>query len=247
MSIHPRNILVIGAVALGLGAPALQAMTGFGLSAAEFAGDGNGTLRAAGYAFSIWSLIYAGLVAYAVWQTLPRNRDDPRLAAIARPSVVAILGCGLWICASALDLKIASVGIIVVSALALTIGLWRTAARDADLKSRFFVWWPLSLLAGWLTIASALNILTVLTAIGALEGVARAAAFAGVVAVLIVALFVLRTGRLAVYGIPIAWGLVAVWVAEKDGKPDVAAVALGAAVLVGCYAAWQARPSAARR
>lgn len=240
MSWTARRWLIPLAVAFAILVPALQAGLHLGLSAAEFADDGNETLRAAGYAFSIWSLIYAGLAAYAVWQGLPRNRDDAELAAIAGPSIVAILGCGLWIMASALDLKWASVGIIVVSAGALTMGLWRWAPARASLKARLFAWWPLSLLAGWLTIASAINILTVLTAVGALAGVAKAAAFAGVVVVLIAALAVVRTGRLWAYGVPIAWGLAAVWVAERAGKPDVAALALAAAVVVGAYAAWQA-------
>lgn len=240
MSWAARRILIPAAVAFAILVPAIQGGLNLGLSAAEFADDGNETLRAAGYAFSIWSVIYAGLVAYAVWQALPRNRDDAGLAAIAGPSIVAILGCGLWIIASSLDLKWASVGIIVVSAAALTAGLWRWAPAAADLKSRLFAWWPLSLLAGWLTIASAINILTVLTAVGALDGVAKAAAFGGIVVVLIAALAVARTGRLWAYGVPIAWGLAAVWVAERGGKPDVAAVALAAAVLVAAYAAWQA-------
>lgn len=234
-----RRVLIPLAVAFAILVPAAQAVFGLGLSAAEFAQDGNGTLRAAGYAFSIWSVIYAGLVAYAVWQALPRNRDDAALAAIAGPSIVAILGCGLWIIASALDLKWGSVGVIVVSAVALTAGLWRTAPGVAGWKDRLFVWWPLSLLAGWLTIAAAINILTVLTAVGALKGIETAAAFVGVGVVTGVALAVLRTGRFPVYGAPIAWGLVAVWVAETAGKPDVAAAALGAAVVVGAYAVWQ--------
>jgi peptidoglycan/LPS O-acetylase OafA/YrhL len=36
----------------------------------------------------------------------------------------------------------------------------------------------------------------------------------------------------AAYGLPIAWGLTAVWVAERSGKPGVAAAALAGAGLV---------------
>jgi hypothetical protein len=90
-------------------------------------------------------------------------------------------------------------------------------------------------------VASALNILTVMTAEGLLDDLPRAAAFAGIVAVLIAALAVLRATRLAAYGVPVAWGLAAVWVAERAAKGDVAALALGAAVLVAAYAVWQAR------
>ncbi len=103
------------------------------------------------------------------------------------------------------------------------------------------MWWPLGLLAGWLTVAAALNILTVMTAEGLLDDLPRAAAFAGIVGVLIAALFVLRATRLAAFGAPVAWGLIAVWAAERATKGDVASLALGAAVLVGAYAVWQGR------
>ncbi len=38
--------------------------------------------RPAPYVFSIWSLIYAGLSAFAVFQLLPRQRENPRLKRI---------------------------------------------------------------------------------------------------------------------------------------------------------------------
>jgi hypothetical protein len=245
-----RKRLVIAAVAFAIATPAIQAMTGLGLSAAEFASEGNSTLRAAGYAFSIWALIYLGLIAHAVWQASPRNDHDPLLAEIAWPSIVAITGCGLWIVASALDWRWGSVAIIVVSAGALTLGLVKAArgySSSPPFQIRLFVWWPLSLLAGWLTIAAAINILTVLTAEGLLADGARMAAIAGVAAVLTVGLIVLRTPPMVVYGAPIAWGLVGVWMAERASQADVAVIALAAAVLIGGYALWRSRPTAALR
>ena len=188
-----RKFLVIASVVFAIAVPALQMGLQLGLSAGEFAGDGNSTLRAAGYAFSIWSVIYAGLIAYAVWQALPRNAGDPLLAQIAWPSVVAISGCGLWIIASSADWKWASVAIIAVSAATLTLALIRLVPVRAELKARVFVWWPLSLLAGWLTIASAINILTVLTATGLIGGTSAViAGYVGVGAVVVVALLVLE-------------------------------------------------------
>ena len=38
-------------------------------------------LAPAGPAFTIWSVVYAGLLAYTVWQWLPGRADDPRLRA----------------------------------------------------------------------------------------------------------------------------------------------------------------------
>ena len=36
----------------------------------------------AGYVFSIWGLIYIGLVGYAIYQALPSQRRNPRLQRI---------------------------------------------------------------------------------------------------------------------------------------------------------------------
>jgi hypothetical protein len=90
------------------------------------------------------------------------------------------------------------------------------------------------MLAGWLTIASAINLLTVLTAYGVITG-ATAAAWAtfGIAGVVVIALGVLWRLRHLAYGLPIAWGLAAVWVAERSAKPPVAlAAAIGAAIVL---------------
>ncbi len=34
----------------------------------------------AGYVFSIWGIIYIGLIAYAIFQALPSQKDNPRHA-----------------------------------------------------------------------------------------------------------------------------------------------------------------------
>ena len=39
----------------------------------------------AGYVFSIWGLIYIGLIAFAIYQALPSQRANPRLQATLRP------------------------------------------------------------------------------------------------------------------------------------------------------------------
>ena len=36
----------------------------------------------AGYVFSIWGLIYLGLLAFTIFQALPTQRENPRLARI---------------------------------------------------------------------------------------------------------------------------------------------------------------------
>lgn len=228
---------MVGAVAFAILVPTLQALTGWGQSAAEFSADGNSTLRAAGYAFSIWSIIYLGLIIYAAYQVLPRRAEPQLLAVVGWPSAIAAFGCGLWIIASAADLDWVSVAVILASAGAMIFGLVQARTRGLGLKGwpRRLVIWPLGLLAGWLTAAAALNILTVLTAEGFIPPAsAQPAALAGVAGVVVVALLSALGVRVGAYGLAVGWGLVAVAVAESDPKPLVAVLALvGAALVLG--------------
>ncbi len=45
----------------------------------------------AGYVFAIWGVIYIGLVAYGIYQFLPSQRNNPRLASIAWLFVFSIV------------------------------------------------------------------------------------------------------------------------------------------------------------
>lgn len=67
-----RRFAVIGAVVAAVLTPLIQSLFDLGLSQGEFASAGDGTLRAARYAFSIWSVIYLWLIAYAAYQALPQ-------------------------------------------------------------------------------------------------------------------------------------------------------------------------------
>lgn len=247
MSPTPRRTAVVAAVVFAIACPAIQAVSGWGLSAAEFSAQGDRTLRAAGYAFSIWSLIYLGLIAYAVWQVLPRNRDSQVLDAIALPAAGALVGIGAWIWASAAGLQLWTVAIIVASAAAAIVAILR--GRNAAGPDRWLAIAPLGALAGWLTVASAINLLTSLTAVGLIrEDQAIMAGVAGVVAVVGIAVAVLVRTRAAVYGLPVAWGLVAVFVAERTRHEVSAWSALvGAGVVLVVAALCLRGPSAARR
>lgn len=238
-----RTVAVLLAVAAAIAIPAVQMSQGWGLSQRDFAADGDTTLRAAAYAFSIWGVIYAGLIAYAVYQALPRTEETPLLHLFGWPSAVAALGCGLWIAAAAADAKWATVAIILISAGALLRPLLQRSdyLAVAEGRDRLFVLWPLGLLAGWLTIASALNLITVLTSQGLISPLtALGWANAGIAVVAATALYVTGRTRLVAYPIPIAWGLVAVFVAERETQPAVGWFALIAAVAVAAAAVWAA-------
>ncbi|RYF93177.1 MAG: hypothetical protein EON95_09865 [Caulobacteraceae bacterium] len=236
-----RTFAVIAAALLAVAAAPLIALAGLP-DASAFAEDGNETLRAAGYAFAIWGLIYALLVAYGVWQLVRQTPETAVLRAVAWPSVVAMTGCAAWLLAAGLDLKALSVAIIAGSAAAVITGLLRARPHRGEVGpgTRFFIFWPLGLLAGWLTIASFINLITVLTAWGVITpDLARPAALLGILGVLLVGGAVVWRLRHLAYGLPIVWGLIAVWAAEHVAKPQVgqsALVAAGVMLLVSLAA-----------
>ena len=234
-----RSIAIVLAALIAAGTPIVQALTGtLSVGQSDLVTSGDATLRAAAYAFSIWGLIYAGLLAYAVYQALPGTKESPGLGLLGWPSVVAMLGCAAWLIAATYDAKWATVAIIVVSAVVLCVPL----AKRYPVQHRIDFWLvcaPLSMLAGWLTVASAINVLTVLTGIGVITPeTAPVWATGGVLLVIALGVWLCLSARNWTYPLPIAWGLVAVAVAEQSDRPMVAILATaGAAALLGA-AAW---------
>lgn len=234
-----RRILVLLATVFAIFSGYAQMALDIGQTPEEFSADSDATLKVVGWAFSIWGLIYAWLMVHAVYQVWPKTRESSALHRLGWPSVAAILGIGLWIYASAFDWEMMTIVLIVGSALALIIPLAadRSTYDETSTRERFLVFWPLGLLAGWLTIASAVNIVTVLTGNGDLPAFLSPTGW-GVATVLIVAaiaLAVTARTRLLAYPIPIVWGLIGVFAAEQERNGALAftavACAIGLAVL----------------
>lgn len=51
----------------------------------------------ANYVFSIWSIIYIGLIAFAIFQALPRQKENPRLRAVGYWFFVSCLANCVWL------------------------------------------------------------------------------------------------------------------------------------------------------
>jgi len=233
-----RRLIVLAAAVFSVLIGRVPDLFGWGQSPAEFSEGGDGTLRVAGYAFAIWGLIYLWLLVYAVRQVLPQTGESLLINRMGWPSVVALLGIGWWVVAAALDWQAATVVLIFGSLAALLIPLLVNAGAIRALprgdRDRWMTVWPLTLLAGWLTVAAPLNLITVATRNDALPAVFSPTVWAilAVVAVTAVALGVTVRLRTLAYGLPIAWGLLGAFVAEQEGNPTLAYAALAAAVAV---------------
>ena len=234
-----QRICILVAALVAIGFSFLQATGALGLTPAEFANNGASTVRAASYAFAIWGLIYAGLLVYAVYQLVPGWAESETLRRFGWPSAISMVAIGAWLAAAGADWRWMTVALIVLAAIVLFVPL---TARAPTPKRRdtLLVVTPLALLAGWLTIASAINTVTVLTAEGFVaEDQATSWALGSIAAGVVVALYVTMKSRQLAYPIPIVWGLVAVFVAEQTHRPYVAWFAVSAAVLLSIVAVWQ--------
>src|SRR5690606_36718810 len=107
-----RRWLVLAAVVFAVVIAYAQMAMGWGQTTEEFSADSNATLRVAGYAFSIRGLIYLGLIIYAVRQALPQTGESRLINRLGWPSLLALLGIGWWIVASAFDQEWATVVLI---------------------------------------------------------------------------------------------------------------------------------------
>jgi hypothetical protein len=118
----------------------------------------------AGYVFSIWGLIYLGLILFAVYQALPGQRDNPRLSRIgylfALSCVANIAWLFLWHYEQFPLTLVAMLSLLaLLMAIYVRLGIGRIAAPTSE---RWFVHLPFSIYLGWVTVATIANVTSVL-------------------------------------------------------------------------------------
>lgn len=217
--------------------------------AADGALSATATLVApAGPAFSIWSVIYLGLLAYAVWQALPAQQRSARQRILRRPIAATMLLNAAWILVVQWGQVFLSVVVIVallaslarVFALLIRHPVERTStaatAVDTVVTDGTF-----GLYLGWVTIATVANVSAWLASTGWTGGASLWGVVVLVVAAL-VGLFLARVsnGRIA-QALSLSWGLA--WVAQGrlagenlDTVVGWTAALAAAVVLVGTLA-----------
>jgi benzodiazapine receptor len=193
----------------------------------------------AGYAFSIWGLIFALSLAYAVWQMLPAQRENPLLRRVGWLVVIAFAGSTFWQFAFTAGLYAISVALIVTTLVALALAVGRMAGWKTRLSGpeRWLVWVACGLYLGWITVATVANVAQSLAAYGVSGLGAEAWGIVMLIAAGLIAATVTLATRNGGYPLTVIWALVAAFVARR-GPPmvtqsdAVAYAALGAAAVV---------------
>lgn len=188
-----------------------------------------------GPAFSIWSVIYAGLFAYTVWQWFPRNATTARERSIGWLAGITMLLNAGWLLVVQGDLVWLSVLVILV--LAVTLGLLVRRLREnpgTTPLGKLIVDGTFGLYLGWVTAATCANI----AAAGASSGWGSGGAADEWIAVTVLAVAVaLSAVYVAVLGprfavaAGISWALAWISVGRLTDAPASQFVGITAAVL----------------
>ena len=121
----------------------------------------------AGFTFSIWGLIYLFLIAYAIYQLLPRNKYRTTFDRINRHFVINCAANTFWILCWHFEFITLSLVLMTVILTSL-IGIYRyiLPGKLQGVRDHLFVKIPFSLYLGWITVATLANISIEQTVIG---------------------------------------------------------------------------------
>ena len=188
----------------------------------------------AGSTFAIWGLIYLLLTAFVIYQALPAQRSNQKIARISTLFIVSCLANAVWIFVWHYDLLWLSLLLMAAILLSL-VQIYRSldAAGPAASKGEWlFLRLPFSVYTGWITVATIANISCVQIAMGwddvglsASDWTLLKLAIAGAIG----ATVVIRIGDVA-YALVIAWAAYGI-ASRQVATPEVAGAAATLAVL----------------
>jgi hypothetical protein len=176
------------------------------------------SIQPAGYAFSIWSVIYLWLIAHAVYG-LWKRADDRSWAAVRLPLTVAVGIGSVWLAIAGASAVWGTVTIWMMAIAA--IAAFLRADTEVD---RWMLSGPSAIFAGWLSAAAAVSTGVLIAGYGWLSDTQSAAAMLALVLVIAVTVQ-MRRPQMPVYGLTVIWALIGVVVANWSANLTVAVLA----------------------
>ena len=135
-----------------------------GLNTGEISDMFNALFTPAGYVFSIWGVIYLALGAFAVYQILPKQSDNPRIKQIGPWFIISNVFNSLWILAWHYQQFLLSFFIMIGILVSLLVLYTRLGIgiRKSPAVERWLVETPFSIYLGWISVATIANASVVL-------------------------------------------------------------------------------------
>jgi benzodiazapine receptor len=190
----------------------------------------------AGYVFSIWGLIYLGLLAFTVYQALPAQRANQRLRGIGYWFALSCLANSAWIFCwhynmFPLSLLVMLVLLASLIEIYLRLDIGRTAVNTTE---KWAVNVPFSIYVGWITVATVANATIVLYDLqwNGLGISPEIWAVLMIGAATIICLAVILTRRDVAYSMVIIWALLGIAVKQGERSQAVATMATAMGVVI---------------
>ena len=226
--------VLVAAVAQIVGSPLGSALAG--RSVGDVSDGARSLVTPAGWAFSIWGLVFAASLAWAVYQALPGQRDREVHRRAGWPLAAAFAGNAVWEVVYPLGrggqyaAQVLIFGITAAAAVAYS----RVQALPADGPARLLPRATTGLLLGWVTVAPVANVGSTGVALGVSPATTAAQVWAVVALVLVagIAAAVVLGSSVAAgpFAAAVVWGVLAI--AAAGGPRPVGVAAVCAAVVV---------------
>ncbi|MGA0557415.1 tryptophan-rich sensory protein [Larkinella sp. VNQ87] len=192
----------------------------------------------AGFAFSIWGVIYLGLIGFAVYQALPSQRTNPRFRAVGPLVMLNGLFNSLWLVVFQnewLFVSVLFIAGILYTLFGINLGL-RLNVPNIPTAEQWLARVPFGLYFGWVTVATIANICVWLESTGWIGWGISGPVWAQIliIAGLTIGLFVFSRIRSFSYLLVFVWAYAAI-AAGQEGNgsvPLVATIAASIAAIV---------------
>ena len=215
--------------------------TGFvrGKTIGELSAKYDSLFTPAGYAFSIWGIIFLGLIAFgifAVYLAFKKPDKYPHVEKAIPLMIVTNLLNGAWVylwLTENILLSVFCMILIFLSLLRIVINL-RMEIWDAPCKVIVLVWWPIDLYFGWIMVALVANVSAYLNSIGFSLGLKENTW--GIIIIGVVTLInylLVQKRNLREVALVAIWAFIAIAVRHWETETELSYVALlGAGVLL---------------
>lgn len=189
----------------------------------------------AGYAFSIWGIIFLGLIAFGVFAVYLAFASPDKYHHVEKaiPLMIAVnVANGAWVylwLSENILLSVFCMILIFLSLLKIVVDL-KMEIWDPACKIIVFVWWPIDLYFGWIMVALVANISAYLNSVGFSLGLNESTWLIIIIGVVTLINYVLVQKRnLREVALVAIWAFIAIAVRHWQDEPEIAYVALGGA------------------
>lgn len=190
----------------------------------------------AGYAFAIWGIIFLALLGYGIFQVKRAFYSNKESAFIEQTGywfvLANILNC-CWVFAFVYDLTGLSVIIMFGILLSLIKIILNTNMErwDAPFTTIAFIWWPICLYSGWISVATISNISAYLSKLDWNGGILSEVSWTinMIVVAIVLNLIMIWKRNMREFAVVGIWALFAIYIRHQSSYDTIAYTAL-----VGC-------------